>query len=67
MDFSLDTLLMPFRFGFMLNAFYISLLVAVPTAMLSCFLVLKGWARWETRSAMQYCPASCWLIVSAGR
>ena len=44
MDFSLDTLLMPFRFGFMLNAFYISLLVAVPAAMLSCFLVLKGWA-----------------------
>ena len=42
MDFSLDTLLMPFQFGFMLNAFYISLLVAVPTALLSCFLVLKG-------------------------
>lgn len=44
MDFSLDTLLMPFQFGFMLNAFYISMLVAVPTALLSCFLVLKGWA-----------------------
>ena len=44
MDFFFDTLLMPFRFGFMLNAFYISLLVAVPTALLSCFLVLKGWA-----------------------
>ena len=44
MDLSLDTLLMPFRFGFMLNAFYISLLVAVPTALLSCYLVMKGWA-----------------------
>jgi manganese/iron transport system permease protein len=40
----LDTLLMPFRFGFMQNAFLISVLVSVPTAMLSCFLVLKGWA-----------------------
>ena len=40
----IETLLFPFRFGFMQNAFYISLLVSVPTAMLSCFLVLKGWA-----------------------
>jgi len=39
-----DALLMPFRFGFMLNAFYISILVSVPTALMSCFLVLKGWA-----------------------
>lgn len=28
----------------MLNAFYISMIVSVPTALLSCFLVLKGWA-----------------------
>jgi manganese/iron transport system permease protein len=41
---SLDTLLMPFDFAFMRNAFYISMLVSVPTALLSCFLVLKGWA-----------------------
>jgi manganese/iron transport system permease protein len=40
----LDTLLMPFRFAFMQNAFLISMMVAVPTALLSCFLVLKGWA-----------------------
>ena len=40
----LDTLLLPFRFPFMQNAFLISLIVAVPTALLSCFLVLKGWA-----------------------
>ena len=40
----MDTLLMPFQFGFMQNAFWISLIVAVPTALLSCFLVLKGWA-----------------------
>jgi len=36
--------LLPFQFPFMLNAFYIALMVAVPTALLSCFLVLKGWA-----------------------
>lgn len=40
----IDTLLMPFQFSFMQNAFLISLIVAVPTALLSCFLVLKGWA-----------------------
>jgi manganese/iron transport system permease protein len=40
----IDTLLQPFQFPFMQNAFWISLIVAPPTALLSCFLVLKGWA-----------------------
>jgi len=40
----IDTLLLPFQFPFMQNAFWIVLLVAPPTALLSCFLVLKGWA-----------------------
>ena len=40
----IETLLMPFQFPFMQNAFLIGLIVAVPTALLSCFLVLKGWA-----------------------
>ncbi len=40
----LETLLLPFQFPFMRNAFWIVLLVAPPTALLSCFLVLKGWA-----------------------
>ncbi|MFY0309834.1 metal ABC transporter permease [Leisingera sp. D0M16] len=40
----LDTLLMPFQFAFMQNAFWISMIVSVPTALLSCFLVMKGWA-----------------------
>jgi manganese/iron transport system permease protein len=44
MEFDLATALMPFRFGFMQNAFAISIIVSVPTALLSCFLVLKGWA-----------------------
>jgi len=40
----IDTILMPFQFPFMHNAFFICVLVALPTALLSCFLVLKGWA-----------------------
>ena len=40
----LDTLLLPFSFTFMQQAFVIVLLVAIPTALLSCFLVLKGWS-----------------------
>ncbi|MBN9984926.1 metal ABC transporter permease [Rhizobium laguerreae] len=39
-----DTLLSPFQFGFMVNALVISVLVAIPMALLSCFLVLKGWS-----------------------
>lgn len=40
----LETALLPFQFPFMQNAFWICLIVAPPTALLSCFLVLKGWA-----------------------
>lgn len=40
----LETLLLPFQFGFMQNAFWIAIIVSLPTALLSCFLVLKGWA-----------------------
>jgi manganese/iron transport system permease protein len=40
----LETLLQPFQFEFMRNALVISALVAVPTALLSCYLVLKGWS-----------------------
>ncbi|MBR9822558.1 MAG: metal ABC transporter permease [Rhodobacteraceae bacterium] len=40
----IDTLLMPLQFPFMQNAFLIGMIVAVPTGLLSCFLVLKGWA-----------------------
>ena len=37
-------LLLPFQFPFMQNAFLICLIVALPTALISCFLVMKGWA-----------------------
>lgn len=40
----METLLTPFQFDFMVNALVISGLVAVPMALLSCFLVLKGWS-----------------------
>jgi manganese/iron transport system permease protein len=40
----IDALLQPFQFPFMQNAFLIALIVAPPCALLSCFLVLKGWA-----------------------
>ncbi|GGF60293.1 membrane protein [Azorhizobium oxalatiphilum] len=40
----IQTLLAPFQFDFMVNALVISVLVAVPMALLSCFLVLKGWS-----------------------
>ncbi|MBJ3592431.1 iron/manganese ABC transporter permease subunit SitD [Salmonella enterica subsp. enterica serovar Saintpaul] len=40
----LNTLLEPFQFNFMVNALAISTLVAIPCALLSVFLVLKGWA-----------------------
>jgi len=40
----IEILLQPFQFGFMQNAFLVAAIVAVPTALLSCFLVLKGWA-----------------------
>ena len=39
-----ETLLLPFQFGFMNTAFLIGAIVSVPAALLSCFLVLKGWA-----------------------
>ena len=39
-----DFLVLPFQFEFMNNALIIAGLVAVPMALLSCFLVLKGWS-----------------------
>ncbi len=40
----IDTLLLPFGFAFMQKAFFIAMIVSIPTALLSCYLVLKGWA-----------------------
>lgn len=40
----IDTLLQPFQFAFMNNAFLIMAIISVPMALLSCYLVLKGWS-----------------------
>lgn len=40
----LTALLEPFQFDFMINALMVSAIVAIPCALLSVFLVLKGWA-----------------------
>jgi manganese/iron transport system permease protein len=40
----IEFLLAPFQFPFMQMAFVISALVAVPAAILSCYMVLKGWS-----------------------
>ena len=40
----METLLQPFQFAFMINAFLIIAMIAVPMALLSCYLVLKGWS-----------------------
>ena len=40
----MSDLLLPFQFAFMQPAFLIVLMIGPPTALLSCFLVLKGWS-----------------------
>lgn len=40
----MDTLLQPFQFAFMTNALLIMAMITVPMALLSCYLVLKGWS-----------------------
>ena len=39
-----DILVTPFQYSFMINAFIIAAIISVPAALLSCFLVLKGWS-----------------------
>ena len=40
----METLLFPFQFAFMNKAFLMMAIIAVPTSLLSCYLVLKGWS-----------------------
>ncbi|MBB3711635.1 manganese/iron transport system permease protein [Limimaricola variabilis] len=40
----MNDLLLPFQLDFMRDAFIIGGMIAVPCALLSCFLVLKGWS-----------------------
>jgi len=40
----IETLFLPFQFAFMNNASLMMAILAVPTSLLSCYLVLKGWS-----------------------
>ena len=40
----IDVLLQPLAFSFMQKAFIIGLIISVPTAFISCFLIVKGWS-----------------------
>ena len=44
MNDTLELAIMPFQLAFMQNAFLVTLMIAVPMALLSCYLVLKGWS-----------------------
>ena len=44
MSETLQLAILPFQLPFMQNAFIVTMMIAVPMAMLSCFLVLKGWS-----------------------
>lgn len=44
MSETLQLAILPFQLPFMLSAFAVTLMIAVPMAILSCFLVLKGWS-----------------------
>ncbi|WP_208540744.1 MULTISPECIES: metal ABC transporter permease [Bartonella] len=40
----IDQLLLPFQLSFMVKGMTITVILSIPMAMLSCFLILKGWA-----------------------
>ena len=40
----IEELILPFQFNFMIKAFLITAIIAFPTSLLSCYLVLKGWS-----------------------
>ena len=44
MSETLQLLILPFQIDFMQRAFLVTLMIAAPMAILSCFLVLKGWS-----------------------
>ena len=44
MSETLELAILPFQLPFMQSAFVVTLLIAIPMALLSCLLVLKGWS-----------------------
>ena len=55
----LNLFLAPFQFPFMVNAIAISIVVAIPCALLSVFLVLKGWALMGPSPSARLSPVCC--------
>ena len=41
---TVHALILPFSFDFMLQAFIVVLVISLPMAVLSCYIVLKGWS-----------------------
>ncbi|WP_341760659.1 metal ABC transporter permease [Candidatus Endowatersipora endosymbiont of Watersipora subatra] len=41
---SVEELLLPFQFSFIINALIISLVISIPTALLSCYMILRRWS-----------------------
>ncbi len=39
-----ELLILPFTYGFMQKAFLMSIIIAIPMSILSCYLVLRGWS-----------------------
>jgi manganese/iron transport system permease protein len=44
MSETLELAILPFQLPFMQSAFVVTLMIAIPMALLSCLLVLKGWS-----------------------
>ena len=53
---------MPFQFIFMQKAFLIVIILSFPTAILSCFLIIKGWALMG--DAISHAVLPCLLYTS---
>lgn len=52
----------PFQHEFFRDAMWIGSLIAVMCAVLSCFLILRGWSLMGMLFRMRCCPVSCWPI-----
>jgi manganese/iron transport system permease protein len=59
------TLLEPLQFTFMQQAFTLVILIAIPTALLSCFLVLKGWSLMGDAIAHSILPGVVFAYIMA--
>ncbi|STZ12324.1 Manganese transport system membrane protein mntB [Morganella morganii] len=59
-DFLTSLFIDPFAFPFMQRAMFAAILTGAVCAVLSCFLVLKGWSLMGMQFPMRYCRVLCW-------